>query len=156
SRGLRHVAADGRQRLYRYPDEQPMIAIAVEARGRLWLAIGQTIYVWMPPAIELADEEALSHRARRPAWLGELPETGGDVVRYVESDGLPSTNVWSIACGASATVVGTRNGVLRFAGGRVEVLTSAQGLPENVVLSVLSDRAGHLWMGTESRGLARL
>ena len=47
-------------------------------------------------------------------------------------------------------------GVVRCAAAQCRSITSADGMPSDVVRSLLIDREGWLWIGTEGRGLARL
>ena len=46
------------------------------------------------------------------------------------------------------------NGLLRFDGVSWRTYTTADGLPDNLVLSMLEDRSGNLWVGT-ARGVGR-
>ncbi len=50
---------------------------------------------------------------------------------------------------------GTRKGVFRVSGGRMEILDAANGLPDDRVTCLLADREDNLWVGT-ALGLARL
>lgn len=50
---------------------------------------------------------------------------------------------------------GTRRGVFRVSGGRMEILDAANGLPDNRVICLLADREDNLWIGT-ALGLVRL
>ena len=53
--------------------------------------------------------------------------------------------------------VGSRKGLFRrWPDGRVEAYTNREGLPHNVILSLLEDREGHIWVGTGYGWLCRL
>jgi diguanylate cyclase (GGDEF)-like protein len=57
---------------------------------------------------------------------------------------------------SGALWIGTNGGGLnRFAGGRFERFTSAEGLGNDVVTALYEDRHGALWVGTEGGGLSR-
>ena len=81
-----------------------------------------------------------------------------DGERFVlESPLLPRDGVPSLARDAAGNLwVGTvNNGLLRLANSGVERFTSLRGLPNNRVASLLVDREGSVWAGTNA-GLLRL
>ncbi len=52
--------------------------------------------------------------------------------------------------------VATANGLSRYRDGRFEHLTTQNGLPDEIVLTLFEDREGILWAGLNSGGLLRL
>ena len=51
--------------------------------------------------------------------------------------------------------IGTWNGLLRMKDDLVQTLHARDGLPSNTIDRILQDRAGHFWIGLNSRGLVR-
>jgi signal transduction histidine kinase/ligand-binding sensor domain-containing protein len=93
-------------------------------------------------------------------WVGT---DGGGVNRRVAgvwsalgtADGLSHDSVRAIAQTADGALwFGTRNGLDRFAGGRVT--SFGDRLPSRLVRALAADRDGNLWIGMEGGGLARL
>ena len=69
---------------------------------------------------------------------------------YPEAPELSDQSVWAIHEARDGTLwLGTGLGLVRFKDGRVRVLTSREGLPEDVVNHVLTDGRGQLWLGGE-------
>jgi signal transduction histidine kinase/ligand-binding sensor domain-containing protein len=52
--------------------------------------------------------------------------------------------------------LGLANGLAEFDGARMRIYSSASGLSDNVIWSLLVDRQGAVWAGTRSGGVARL
>ncbi len=79
----------------------------------------------------------------------------GGFEHYGMRDGLKSTRVWSSTADLNGGVwFGTSGGLSRFADGRFETFTTADGLPHNQVLSLMAEE-NTLVIGT-ARGLATL
>ena len=93
-------------------------------------------------------------------WLGT---DGGGASRRVggvwsalrTADGLSHDSVRAIAQTSDGAIwLGTRNGVDRYAGGRIT--NFGDRLPSRLVRALAADGAGNLWIGMEGGGLARL
>jgi signal transduction histidine kinase/ligand-binding sensor domain-containing protein/DNA-binding response OmpR family regulator len=102
-------------------------------------------------------------RARDGAlWVGTY---GSGVARYKDGavtrcslhNGLPSNIVSSLFEDADGNIwVGTSRGLIRMAGGRMDLLTEREGLASDWIQSLTEDREGNLWVGTNGGGLSRL
>jgi ligand-binding sensor domain-containing protein/two-component sensor histidine kinase len=57
---------------------------------------------------------------------------------------------------AGALWIGTWNGLIKYQDGRSTFYTSAQGLSDNFILSLVEDRNGNLWIGTSGGGVCKL
>jgi len=77
----------------------------------------------------------------------------GDLWVGTESSGL---HVLSLAPGPAEDLwIGTPDGLNHLQAGRITSITSADGLPDDFIRSILPDQDGSLWIGTR-RGLAHL
>ena len=95
-------------------------------------------------------------------WAGTthglvLIENRKVVRRMTVADGLASNVVTALATGAYDTLwVGTVAGVSRLSKGKVQTGKLAAALDETMILALLEDAGGALWIGTKTLGLARL
>ncbi len=81
---------------------------------------------------------------------------GGRRTAYRTADGLPSDYVTALAEGRGGAVwVATRSGLAWIKDGRVKSVRSGASAPTDTT-AVQESADGTLWIGTESRGLARL
>ncbi|HJX28981.1 MAG TPA: two-component regulator propeller domain-containing protein, partial [Thermoanaerobaculia bacterium] len=84
---------------------------------------------------------------------------GRDILRtWTREDGMPDL-VWTIAHdrGREGTWLGTGRGLVLLRDGQVvRRFDSRDGLPHDTVRSLLLDRAGRLWLGTQRGGVAIL
>lgn len=82
---------------------------------------------------------------------GAMP---GEAPTYALPDVLLSSVVTALAAGKNDELwVGTPNGLNRLRGSAIDAFTTADGLPDNYIHSLLVDRDGSVWIGTR-RGLA--
>ncbi len=78
----------------------------------------------------------------------------GEAATYALPDVLLSSVVTALAAGKNDELwVGTPNGLNRLRGSAIDSFTTADGLPDNYIRSLLVDRDGSVWIGTR-RGLA--
>ncbi len=105
-------------------------------------------------------------------WLGTeigLHRYTGELFRvYNYNDGLPGNLVWYILSDSKNNVwFSTSDGVSKFsfpsADGKIQYnnpavknYTVADGLPENIVVSMFEDSKGNIWFGTQNSGVAVL
>ena len=176
SRGnLGRLGADGAWEYLERPPEWPRALVhdmVMDGGGRLWLLFenhglgcvqpdGRLEYIAPPPGIPLpASFPRMAVDASGNLWIGTLE---GLVVRAVDgqwrrfgpADGLPAGLVWPYIAPdgtlwlAAGERVFRRRGDGRFAA--VHVLPGA-----GYFTSMLQDREGYLWLGTENRGVARI
>ena len=96
-------------------------------------------------------------------WLGTaegLARFDGVRFEVFERGNTPAIGnniIWALAEGPDGTLwIGTYGGgLVRYAKGRFQAFTKEQGLVDNVVLSVATDRQGDVWIGTAG-GLSRM
>ena len=161
SRGLLRLLPDGSYVLYpARPPDDGVKALSQDRDGRLWMVGTGGLYIFWPEPLDEArhaPRATLAQRARRPRAQGELPGRPGTVFLYDRAGGLVNEHVYTTIAGRTAgTWGGTGGGVSHFANGALRSIRPAQGLAEASVMAVLEDAEGTLWLGTESRGLARL
>jgi len=115
--------------VHEYVGDKIVNAVLDDSRGRIWIGTSRGLAVV---------EEG---RTREPE---ELKPLEGLWIRCMLED--RDGNIW----------IGTRgNGAYRFYGGRLERLSAAEGLPDDLVRQIFEDRGGSLWFVTAG-GLARL
>ncbi len=94
-------------------------------------------------------------------WVGtyggglQSIERDGRIVSWGERQGLTNRFVTSLHADDTDTLwIGTYGGGLfRLRDGRMDAITSEDGLPDDVVFDILEDKAGRLWL-TSTQGLA--
>jgi ligand-binding sensor domain-containing protein/signal transduction histidine kinase len=104
--------------------------VLIDHTGRIWLGAGEDSI--------LCHESSLWHRYRIPRHQAKSRVTA----LAEESDGT----IWAGSAGG---------GLLRFNDGRAAGLPAGKGFAGDLIESLLTDRQGHLWAGTEA-GLNRL
>jgi ligand-binding sensor domain-containing protein/signal transduction histidine kinase len=131
--GLWRLGADGARsvfdRSHGLPDEH-VTALALDLQGRLWAAARSGAPVVLDP----------EGRRFGGAPVGWPDEAGAQALTFDRQGGM-----WA----------GTRVGLVGLSAGRVRHWRAGQGLTDDHVLSLLEDREGSLWIGTERRGLNR-
>jgi ligand-binding sensor domain-containing protein len=124
-RGLFSVAGEALVPAPQLPRTANVLALYEDRRHALWVAADQGLWT--------IEGERVTRRA--PGVEGPFAAIAGD------DDG----NVW----------VGGAAGLLRLREGKADLFTTRDGLPENDVTAVLSDREGSLWVGTRNGGVAQ-
>jgi signal transduction histidine kinase/ligand-binding sensor domain-containing protein/CheY-like chemotaxis protein len=149
---------------------QVIFALAEDARGRLWVASERGLYRRARDAarfepVPVAGTTVIT--ALRPdregsMWVGTqqsgllLVLDDAHVVRYGRRDGLPDDFVTTIRHTSGGDLwIGTTAGLAHLAGGTLRPLGAAQGLFDGVVLDVLDDDRGHVWLSSND-GLRRV
>lgn len=135
--------------------------VVVDTADRLWTGGPGGLFVADAGALLAAegDRRPLADRARTPRFAGELPGPSGEVLFYDARHGLPDDHLYAATLAGAArdgVWVATRGGATEIRGGRLRTIGVAQGLAEAPLVAALEDVAGTLWLGGESRGLARL
>lgn len=149
-------------------------SLLADGANRLLVGTDQKLLACALPDLRCA-EEPLPPLEFVPGWPGILAlhrtadgrlVAGTGVQVFEQHAGrwqvLPGWNVRrparAFADGADGALwVGTNGGgVVRCAGGRCRAITTRDGLPSDIIRSLLVDQEGWLWIGTEGRGLARL
>ena len=90
-------------------------------------------------------------------WFGSLGGLtsfdGSRFTTYTTRDGLPNDRIISLhAIQHGGLLIGTAGGLCRFTDGRFTSI-NAGALSTSTVLSLLEDREGNFWIGTESGGI---
>ncbi|CAM2070552.1 Histidine kinase domain-containing protein [Sulfidibacter corallicola] len=126
-------------------------------------AVDETPYrfEWVPSQPRSLQIEAICEDSGGNIWLG-TGQVGlaryreGRVQRYTGPNSQFGTGIYSIAEDAEQTLwVGTRNGFFQYQDGKYYVVGELDGLPKNLVWSVMEDNQGAVWMGTEGGGISR-
>lgn len=135
--------------------------IMVDARGRLWLAHDDGLFIWVPPPG--ADGAALdgailgegavpcltqSSEGGTPAV--ELPDRPGAVCHWAPGGDRRGRSVVRSLRRADDgwTWMATQAGLVAFDGARFRVFGTAQGLPTSALLRVMVDPGGDVWAGS--------
>lgn len=163
ARRLTQYARDRLQREDGLP-QNSVQAIAQTRDGYLWFATEQGLARydgarltsfgrWNTPQFGGDDVQTLFEDRSGTLWLGSH---GGGLVsfrngRFTRMTGeLASGFIWSIAQDAAGALwVATEGkGLIRVAGGRTTAFTKKNGLADDTVYAVLTDRDGSIWAGT--------
>lgn len=88
---------------------------------------------------------------------GLVRHAGGRLTALTRAHGLSNDTVWPLLEGDDGILwVGTFNGLSQLRETPFVPVGRAEGLPDEIVLTVAEDRGGDVWMGTNTRGLVRL
>ena len=141
--------------------------LRVDRAGALWLGaqrglsrMRDGVFTAFTPREGLPDElvRCLADASPGGLWIGT---SGSGAARLEEGrfhpvPDLPSPIVNDVLTDSGGTVwFATRAGLSRLANGRIETMTTREGLASNAVLTLHEDREGSLWIGTFG-GLNRL
>ncbi|HJQ67418.1 MAG TPA: two-component regulator propeller domain-containing protein [Blastocatellia bacterium] len=141
-------------------------ALLLDPDERLWLGTRQGLIVLRPEPLSGAaarrfpwrqlDRSGASPKAQ--SAFRPLPDNPGDACLYTASDGMGGGDVRMLHRSADGVVriCGPESGLTEFSGGGFRHYTTAHGLSDESMLSVLEDRDGNLWMGTNSSGAMKL
>ncbi len=99
--------------------------LMTEQQGRLWIGTTEGLSVW----------------------------ANGKFTSYTTRTGLPHNEVKALAEDANALWIGTPRGLACFREGKFEPVTTPEELRDAPLVSLLKDREGSLWIGTETNGL---
>lgn len=79
---------------------------------------------------------------------------GTRIYGYRESDGLPSDVIWSLSSfEKDSIVVGTNKGIVLFDGEKFHPFPGAEEIKDDMILALLHDDDGTLYIGTHGEGL---
>lgn len=178
SNGLYH-AEWGEPRQFRSAGQSGAVqALALDKTGRVWAGMQNGLEVCGAEkcdAVTLPGSSpasrnvtALAVDAAGAVWIGTaeglVRDDGTRMAVYTMREGLPSNQVQLLACDREGALwAGTGSGIARVVNGKIgnetignekiEAFTPKEGFSSNVVLSILEDREGNLWLGTESGGV---
>jgi len=141
----------------------PVLGLAVDGAGRLWIAHALDAFVLLPDPAEKAVAGPRASLQER-AVPGCMPRAAGEVCAFgVAANAANAPNAPNIAW---YRVIPARDGRVWLAtsrgltvwdaAGGVTSWDTSNGLPEPAVTDIAEDRAGNLWLGTSSSGVLRL
>jgi ligand-binding sensor domain-containing protein/signal transduction histidine kinase len=165
-RGLLRILPDGRSVAYPvlpHHGNDRIRDLAVDARGRLWIAhfLGAMV-LWPEPAGSLRPGPGapLIRRAREAGRvLGNdadpvrLPRAPGEVLAFVPD---ASTGWYAVHVARRGVWLATSRGLKAWDGRRFVSWGTENGLSEKALTAVAEDKDGNLWVGTQSRGALRV
>jgi signal transduction histidine kinase/ligand-binding sensor domain-containing protein/DNA-binding response OmpR family regulator len=147
-------------------------AVTRDRDGSLWVATysgglfrrTEEQWTWMDPERLLPTGDLLGFLEDHEAslWIGT---NGGGLVRLRdgkvtplgEPEGLAGDMAWSVAPTRNNGIwIATDSGISRYAEGRIEHIAQRFNLHKVRTRSVVEDRSGTVWFGTEGRGVYRL
>ena len=145
--------------------ELPLLSVTTmvqDDRGRIWL--GGALGIWYLEGGRFhrhsftSEARAILHTRKRTTWIATglgLYTADGDVLR--PSQLAKGSNVRQLAEDNEGNLwIGNiSGGLLRWASGMESAVAEKEGLPDNTVLAIFSDRQGNVWVGTQD-GLQRL
>src|SRR5262249_23336586 len=110
-------------------------SVIEDRQGRLLVANEREVFEFIAPA------EAKG-RGRWRRWPLTLKQVQGIDAMLSDSAGA----LW----------IGTWNGLVKYRDGKQTLYTSAQGLSDNFITSLVEDRDGNLWIGASGGGVCKL
>lgn len=149
-------------------------AIAIDRRGRAWATNGRELILtdgltvaWCTPTadgagdpvgVAFADGGRLVVATRRALFAAEEPaEVAAPAWIRLPARYPEGAVALAVACRPGGPIfVGLTAGLCRVEGDRSEIIGAAQGLSESPAISMLVDREGALWVGTDAAGAVRL
>ncbi len=165
SRGLFERRPDGRTTRHPlWPDAEgvdPVRALALDARGVLWVAHQRGVFAARLAAASAVSESTWFERANGqgkggPSW--RRPATDREIRAFSVASLVPKGHCsGGIAIGRDGTAwFSTSGGLIALSEGRSRLVSIENGFPERSLEALLTDRNGNLWIGAEARGLLRL
>jgi signal transduction histidine kinase/DNA-binding response OmpR family regulator len=150
-----------------------VLSLQQDRAGRIWAggAGGDGVRVCTPPALRCtrptpdpianAGVRAIHEDAAGALWFGTTAGLfrldDGGWTRFAGPDAPAFTVRVFLETADRALWMGSNGGGLtRHQAGRFSHVTTADGLPDDLIRSLYQDADGWLWVGTEGRGLARL
>jgi len=145
----------------------PVISIAPDKGGALWLGNGRRVVRWdgnrleplrLPPGNEGRRITFVYRDRSERLWLAFANGTAGFLARDgsfrdfpPQAFGPTNTTIHSMIEGRSrtATWFATSHGISRFDGDRITTLGAEQGLPGSRVWTITEDDDGYLWANTD-------
>jgi len=162
--GLLRLLPSGRSVAYAvHPHHggDPVLGLAVDGAGRLWIAHALDAFVLLPEPAHKAEAPGPQASLKERAVPGCMPRAAGELCAFGAS-----ANAANAANIAWYRVFPARDGriwlatsrglTLWDAAGGVSSWDTNNGLPEPAVTAIAEDRAGNLWLGTASSGALRL
>ena len=164
--GLLRILPDGRSVSYPvlpHHGSDRVQDIAVDAKGRLWIAhfLGALVF-WPEPADSLPPGPGLSligraHQAENALETEtgpvRLPRAPGEVWALAPA---ATTGLYAIHMAKDGVWLATSRGLKKWDGHRLESWGVENGLSEKTLTAVAEDKDGNLWVGTQSRGALRV
>ena len=125
--------------------------IALDDSGRLWIGGLDGLYVLKPPV----QDEKLENITQMGNAL-KLPSNDGEYAVFTEKQGLPDSRVLEIFRASDGQMwIASRRGATLFDGEKFQTFTTRNGLISDEILCFGEDKAGNVWLGTESTGVMR-
>ena len=157
--GVYRIRADSTVMHYRLQEDEASDLVhdlAIDAAGRIWFAHQRLgVIVLMPDANQQAGTGTPHARTSQQLAFSHatgsgvhLPDTPGAAVCFSARNGLTDNNVTALLATQRCLWIGTANGLVRFDGQAFTALTTANGLVNNSIHSLLEDRQGGLWIGS--------
>jgi signal transduction histidine kinase/ligand-binding sensor domain-containing protein len=139
-------------------DADIVLALSLDAGGRLWISTGFGVFIFAPRADD-RDDRRLEERAGPPLAPGmplRLPRPGEAVRIAIPAEtALPHcTKPFSARDGS--VWIPCYVGLLCVGDGRIQFFDGNDGLPPLEITAVGEDPSGDLWIGTRGAGALRL
>lgn len=100
---------------------------------------------------------AIEVDSRGRLWIGGrngIAVREGERFRPIPLSNVPDQRVYALAAVGDGLLIGTRIGLVWYRDGHTTLYREQQGLPGEVIFSIVKDRNGVVWLGTD-RGLAK-
>jgi signal transduction histidine kinase/CheY-like chemotaxis protein/ligand-binding sensor domain-containing protein len=131
-----------------------VIKIRRDGEGQIWFTTGNSIVRWDRVSSNLVDGQlgpagwAAHCDAAGTWWLGNdglQRRTARSTVTYKKADGLGGDLVSAVTSSEGALWVATESGLSRFEEEGLQVLSTKDGLPQNIVTRIATAPDGSVW-----------
>jgi len=159
--GLARRLPSGRTLVYPLSDtraDENDSLIDVDASGRVWFACRSVMAFLPEPAAEADRGYRLLPRAHlaRGWGVAQWPSRPGQVVAFEGGALLPPDRIHAMARCRDGTLWIGSGTLLQVNDSRLREVGGRDGMPGHLVLALLEDSNGNLWIGTAAGGLVRL
>ena len=173
TQGDLYLISKGEINIFPTPGPQGFVSCILAEKTALWIAKESVVYnehgnkvdtfrFTLPTDSKPPNVSAIFRDKQNNLWIG----TNGGLYKLVNRQLLPylllsepgamPPVIQSITQdGDGALWIGTNAGVIKAGGGTIQSYNKHNGLSDNIIFSVLTDKEGNIWMASDGQGIFR-